>query len=195
MGRGLDDGLLALVPLRLERVQALRELREILFDPGRGLPGVVEARLAVGEVLVRRLDFRLELPPLRFEGARLHLDRTGLAAEVLDLYLEVQDGLADLVQAVREVSRGKFYLSPGVSETVVEAFLAKTEVPRNPLTPRERQVLQLIAEGKTTKEIAVFLAITPKTADFHRTRIMQKLDIHEVAGLVRYAIRRGLIRP
>ncbi len=101
----------------------------------------------------------------------------------------------DLVQAIREVSRGAIYLSPGVSRSVVEAYLAKTDLPPDPLTPRERQVLQLVAEGKTTKEIAVLLDVSVKTAESHRTRLMEKLDIHETASLVRYAIRRGLIQP
>ncbi|PYO02126.1 MAG: DNA-binding response regulator [Candidatus Rokuibacteriota bacterium] len=101
----------------------------------------------------------------------------------------------DLVQAIQEVSRGRIYLSPGISRTVVEAYLAKTELPPDPLSPREREVLQLVAEGKTTKEIARLLSVSVKTAENHRTRIMAKLDIHETAGLVRYAIRRGVIQP
>ncbi|HXL53508.1 MAG TPA: LuxR C-terminal-related transcriptional regulator, partial [Gemmatimonadales bacterium] len=63
------------------------------------------------------------------------------------------------------------------------------------LTSREREVVQLVAEGKSTKQVAALLAITPKTAEFHRSRAMKKLDIHDVAGLVRYAIREGLIVP
>lgn len=101
----------------------------------------------------------------------------------------------ELVQAIREVSRGAVYLSPGVSRTVIEAYLAKTDLPPDPLTPRERQVLQLVAEGNTTKEIAGLLNVSVKTAESHRTRIMEKLDIHQTASLVRYAIRRGLIPP
>ena len=100
----------------------------------------------------------------------------------------------ELVQAIQEVSRGKLYLTPGVSEAVVQAYLAKSELPPEPLSLREREVLQLIAEGKTTKEVAVVLGISAKTADSHRTRIMAKLNIHETASLVRYAIRRGLIQ-
>ena len=65
----------------------------------------------------------------------------------------------------------------------------------DPLTPRERQVLQLIAEGRTTKEIAQLLGMSVKTAESHRSRIMEKLGIHETAGLVRYAIRHGVIEP
>ena len=100
-----------------------------------------------------------------------------------------------LVQAIREVHGGGVYLSPTVSGAVVQAYLAKTELPYDPLTSRERQVVQLVAEGKTTKEIAVVLGIAVKTAETHRTKSMDKLDIHSAAGLVRYAIRRGLIQP
>lgn len=98
----------------------------------------------------------------------------------------------DLVQAIREAARGRTYLSPEVSQTVVKAYQDKVGLRPDPLSPRERQVLQLIAEGKSTKEVAVVLHISVKTAETHRTRIMEKLDIHETAGLVRYAIRRGL---
>lgn len=99
----------------------------------------------------------------------------------------------DLVHAIQQVCRGAAYLSPSVSRTVVDAVLAKTDLPPEPLTPRERQVLQMISEGKSSKEIANFLNLSVKTVESHRTRLMQKLDIHEVASLVRYAIRRGLI--
>jgi DNA-binding NarL/FixJ family response regulator len=102
---------------------------------------------------------------------------------------------SELIQAIQEVSKGGIYMSSGASRTVVQAYLAKTHSSPNSLTSRERQVLQLIAEGKTTKEIAVVLGISVKTAESHRTRIMKKLDIHETAGLVRYAIRQGLVQP
>ena len=102
---------------------------------------------------------------------------------------------ADLIGAILEVVRGGIYLSPGVSQAIAQAYLGKNEVFSNHLTSRERQVLQLVAEGKTTKEVAQTLGISAKTADSHRTRIMTKLGIHDTAGLVRYAIRRGLIQP
>lgn len=101
----------------------------------------------------------------------------------------------ELVQAIQEVSRGKLYLTPGASETVVQAYLTKTDFPSEPLSPRERELLQLIAEGKTTKEAAEYLGVSIKTAESHRTRMMQKLNIHETASLVRYAIRIGLVSP
>jgi DNA-binding CsgD family transcriptional regulator len=77
---------------------------------------------------------------------------------------------------------------------VVQAFLQKSDVPDRTITYRERQVLQLVAEGKTTKEIASILGISVKTAESHRSNLMDKLDIHDTAGLVRYAIRQGIIQ-
>jgi|SRR6266700_983238 len=101
----------------------------------------------------------------------------------------------DLLLAIRQAMQGMTYVSPELSQAVFEAIQTNKDVMQDPLTPRERQVLQLVAEGKTTKESAQLLNISPKTAETHRARIMEKLNIHETAGLVRYAIRRGLIRP
>jgi two-component system response regulator NreC len=102
---------------------------------------------------------------------------------------------SDLLQAIQQVSRGKVYLSPGVSGAVMEAYRSRSEKPGDRLTLRERQVLQLIAEGKSTKDVASLLGISVKTAESHRTRLMQKLDIHETASLVRYAVRHGIVQP
>ena len=110
-------------------------------------------------------------------------------------YVLKNQAATDLVHAIHQVCRGGFYLSPGVSQAVVEAFLSKTARPPDPLTSRERQVLQLISEGKSTKDVACLLGISAKTAESHRSRLMHKLDIHETASLVRYAIRRGMIQP
>ena len=101
----------------------------------------------------------------------------------------------DLIVAITEVFKGGTYLSPGVSGALVEAYLGKTNLSHVPLTSRQRQVLQLVAEGKTTKEVASLLGVSIKTAESHRSSLMEKLSIHETAGLVRYAIRIGLIRP
>jgi len=99
-----------------------------------------------------------------------------------------------LIVAINEVCKGGVYLSPSVSGAVVQAYLTKSEVPYDPLTDRERLVLQLVAEGNTTKEIALVIGVAAKTAETHRVKVMEKLDIHSTAGLVRYAIRRGLIQ-
>jgi len=100
-----------------------------------------------------------------------------------------------LVGAIHEVRKGAVYLSPLISSTLVEAYLAKGRPPKAPISPREREVLQLVAEGKSTKEIAELLGIGLKTAESHRRRLKAKLGIPDTAGLVRYAIRSGLIEP
>jgi DNA-binding NarL/FixJ family response regulator len=101
----------------------------------------------------------------------------------------------DLVRAIREAAHGGTYLSPEISDAIVQAYQNNIDLPDEPLSSRERQVLQLISEGKTTKEVATTLDISVKTAETYRSRIMQKLDIHETASLVRYAIRKGVIQP
>lgn len=110
-------------------------------------------------------------------------------------YVLKTQAATDLVQAIDQVCRGGVYLSPGISRAVVDAYRSKIDLPRDPLTPRERQVLQLVGEGKSTKDVARLLGISVKTAESHRARLMHKLDIHETASLVRYAIRHGLIQP
>jgi DNA-binding NarL/FixJ family response regulator len=109
-------------------------------------------------------------------------------------YLLKSQAAAQLIRAIEEVRRGGTYLGPGVSQVVVDAYMGKGDFSPDPLTQREREVLQLVAEGKTTKEIARLLGVTAKTVESHRTRMMSKLDIHDIAGLVRYAIRRGLVQ-
>jgi len=101
---------------------------------------------------------------------------------------------AELVQALRAVCKGEMYLTQSVSSTVVQAYLTNSEIPERTLSDRERQVLQLVAEGKTTKEIATLLGISVNTAESHRSNLMDKLDIHDTAGLVRYAIHNGIIQ-
>jgi len=101
---------------------------------------------------------------------------------------------ADLVLALREVSKGSVYLSPGISDKVVDLYVSNSDAETDALSERERQVLQLIAEGHTTKAIASMLFVSVKTAESHRTHIMQRLDIHNIASLVRYAIRKGMIK-
>jgi len=110
-------------------------------------------------------------------------------------YVLKNQAATDLVEAIKQVARGGVYLSPNISRAVMEAYLSKSGPEADPLTPRERQVLQMVGEGKSTKDVARLLGISTKTAESHRTRLMRKLDIHETAGLVRYAIRRGLVQP
>ncbi len=116
-----------------------------------------------------------------------------LAAGVRGYVLKAQAAV-DLVTAIREVANGAVYLSPGISSALLDYHLHSDRAGEDPLTDRERQVLQLVAEGKSMREAAGLLSVSVKTIESHRTRLMRKLDLHNTAGLVRYAIRRGLIR-
>ena len=113
-------------------------------------------------------------------------------------YLLKDAAVAELHLALKAVTEGGTYLSPSISRQVVEAFLRSSEPTPSPLTAltaRQREILQLIAEGKTTKEIAWLLNVSAKTVETHRSQLMDRLGIHDVAGLVRLAIREGLISP
>ena len=103
----------------------------------------------------------------------------------------------ELVRAIREVVKGKKYLSPDIAQGVVDAYVEiSSSMSANPafvtLTDRERESLQLIAEGKSTKEVADFLGVSVKTIETHRHNIMENLNLHSVAELTKYAIREGL---
>jgi DNA-binding NarL/FixJ family response regulator len=100
----------------------------------------------------------------------------------------------DLVRAIRDVVEGGVYLNPGMTRQVLEAYRSRTGLPADPLTGRERQVLQLVAEGRRTRQVAEILGVSVKTVESHRANIMRKLGIADAAGLVRYAIQRGLVQ-
>lgn len=111
-------------------------------------------------------------------------------------YLVKGASVEELQIAIRAMIRGETFLSPSVSGPVVADYLhhvGDNELPIDRLTPRQREVLQLVVEGKTTKEIAAMLDVGVKTVETHRAKLMDSLDIHDIAGLIRYAIRSGLV--
>jgi DNA-binding NarL/FixJ family response regulator len=127
-----------------------------------------------------------------------------LAREVLDAgargYLLKSDVAADLIKAVNALCRNKTFFTPKVAQAVLDGYLKKYSTPHedetaDPLTPRQREVVQLLAEGKSSKEVAVALNLSVKTAETHRANIMKRLDCHTLTELVRYAIRKKIIRP
>jgi two-component system response regulator NreC len=111
----------------------------------------------------------------------------------------LKDCAADeLVKAVASVAAGQPYFSPAIARVMLEDYVRRAggvsvADPYDTLSPRERQIFQLIAEARTSKEVAELLAISPATVETHRARIMQKLDIHNTAELVLFAVRRGVI--
>ena len=112
-------------------------------------------------------------------------------------YLVKDSAPLDLKMAIAAVMRDEIYLSPRVSKHVVAGFLHgkphQDESSMDALTARQREILQMIAEGKSTKEIAYQLNVSVKTVETHRAALMERLDIHDIAGLVLYAVRHGLI--
>ena len=113
-------------------------------------------------------------------------------------YVLKDAGISELELAVRAIVRGETYLSPAVSKHVVADYVRRVggeSSSLEQLTSRQREILQLIAEGRTTKEIADLLYVSVKTVETHRLQLMKRLNIHDIAGLVRYAIRMGLVLP
>jgi DNA-binding NarL/FixJ family response regulator len=111
-------------------------------------------------------------------------------------YMLKDAATAELELAITSVTEDKTYLSPSISRTVINDYLQRVGGPISPLeqlTPRQREILQLVAEGKSTKEIAYDLDIGIKTVESHRLQLMDRLNIHDVPGLVRYAVRSGLV--
>ncbi len=108
-------------------------------------------------------------------------------------YLLKDSADADLIAAVRAVAKGEGYLSPAISDAVLTDYRKHVTDPLDLLTTREREVLQMIAEGKTNKEIATSLNLSVYTVEAHRGRVMEKLNLHSTGELVRFALRSGLI--
>ena len=108
-------------------------------------------------------------------------------------YLLKDAATTELDLAIKVVAQGQFYLSPAISRQVVDNLLHGGPVGLDLLSPRQREILQLIAEGKSTREIAETLHLSVKTIETHRAQLMERLDIHDVAGLIKYALRKGLI--
>jgi DNA-binding NarL/FixJ family response regulator len=120
-----------------------------------------------------------------------HAMRAGVAG-----YLLKGAAVAELPMAIKAVMAGETYLTPRVSGHVVRGFLDEAAGGADPvegLTQRQREILQLIAEGRSTKEIAGILDVSVKTIETHRARLMERLDIHDIPGLIRFAIRAGIV--
>lgn len=142
-----------------------------------------------------------EYPSVRVIVLSMHANEThvlqGLRAGALGYVLK-GSAPRELALAIEYVARGEFFLSPIISKHVIDIYLGRAGEKVgsfDELTPRQREILQLIAEGKSSKQIAQVLDTSVKTVESHRASLMSRLDIHDVAGLVRYAIRNGLVSP
>jgi len=172
--------------------------REAVELAERIKPDIVVMDVAMPELNGIEATRRLigALPHARVIALSMHKDSV-YVREVLRAgargYLLKESGAEDLVRAVRAVAGGESWLSPAVSNAVLDDYRRHVTDPIDLLTSREREVLQMLAEGKTNKEIAVVLNLSVYTVDAHRGRIMEKLNLHSINELVRFAVRNGLI--
>ncbi len=199
-----------------EGIRKLLETREDFEVVGEASDGEEAVRL----VLEKRPDVAVMdiwMPRLSGIDATRRIGKKGLNTKVLVLsmhesrsyveevlrsgaagYIVKNAAASDLLDAIDAVRKGSSYLSPSITQQVVDAIARPGDVEPSGvavLTDREREVLQLIAEGLSSKEIGAMLDISLKTVDSHRSNLMEKLDIHKVSGLVRFAIRSGLVEP
>ncbi len=179
-----DDGLRALELVRTHRPNIV--LMDIAMSGLNGLEATSRIVKEFPQVRVIILSMH------KSEEYVLQALRNGASG-----YLLKDASPSELELAIRTVTRGETYLTPAISRQVIDSYvrrLAPGESPSEVLTPRQREILQLIAEGLSTKVIADRLHVSVKTVETHRSQLMERLDIHDVPGLVRYAIRVGLIQ-
>ena len=174
-----------------EAVRAARELRPDVVIMSVALPHLngieatrqIKHHLPSAKVIALTMHNECELVTQMLQaGASAYLLKTCVLNELLD--------------AIRAVRAGRTYLSPEVAGLVTEAYLGRSSGPKgsdgSALTPREREVLQLLAEGQSTKQIARHMSRSPKTIEMHRRHVMQKLQMYSISELTKYAIRKGL---
>ena len=176
-----------------EALALIEELRPDVAVVDITMPGLNGLEVAQR---VPKLSPRTRVLVLSMHADELHVAhalRGGVAG-----YLLKEAAASELHAAVHAVARGEAYLSPTISRSVVEAFMRGEEPPTDPLaglTQRQREILQLVAEGKPSKVIAATLGLSIKTIEAHRTNLMRRLEIRDIAGLTRFAVEAGLLPP
>jgi DNA-binding NarL/FixJ family response regulator len=208
-----DDHQLVRAGLRL-LIDGLPDF-EVVGEVGDGLEAIEATRtlqpdLALLDISMPRMSgleaamaIRTASPATRVIALSMHASEQHFAAALkagATGYVIKDSAVNELADALRAVVAGNHYVSPRISGTVMQSLgrnlRGEAAGATDPaLSPRQRQVLQLIAEGRNTREIAEQLHLSVKTVETHRAEVMRRLDIHDVAGLTRYAIRAGLVSP
>jgi DNA-binding NarL/FixJ family response regulator len=197
------EGMTRLLSAEFEIVGAAPNGRVLMTEAERLRPDVIVLDIGMPEMNGIEATRRLSraLPATRFVIVTQQLDRAYVRA-AFDAgamgYVAKQSASTELVEAIHRALRNRFYITPLVDEEAAD--MVSFQPTRNPadflgsgLTPRQREVLQLVAEGKTTKEISAILKISPKTVEFHRNSLMDELGVRTTAELTRYAIERGIV--
>jgi DNA-binding NarL/FixJ family response regulator len=197
----LRDGLLSLLEGRadVEVVGEAESGREVMRLAKERRPDVVIMDIAMPDLngIEATRQLHAELPSVRVVALSMHSDRrfvTGMLGAGARGYLLKDCAFEELDRCIRTVADGRLYLSPGITGIVVADYVKQLgpSEPGATLTPREREVLQLLAEGQSAKQIAGRLEVSVKTVETHRKRIMDRLELRTVAELTKYAIREGL---
>jgi DNA-binding NarL/FixJ family response regulator len=187
---------------------------EVVAEAGDGVEAIslalsTELDLAIVDISMPRMTGLRAVAELRQRRPQLRTLILSMHENERYLYEALKAGASgyvlktvadrDLVEACRAAMRGEAFLYPGAMTPLIRDFLRRarnrTAVPEDPLTPREQEVVKLIAESYSTRQIADLLTISEKTVDRHRTNILEKLGMHDRVQLTRYAIRRGLVEP
>ena len=197
------EGFRSLLREACEIVGTVEDGRDLLEAAQRLEPDIVIADISMprlnGIDAARRL--RHAAPKTKVIFVTMHADPAYVSAAFkagAAGYLLKRSAGTELIQALQSVMRGHYYVTPLVAKDMVESAISRdpaSVIEREALTPRQREVLQLVAEGRTVKEIAGALNIAPKTVEFHKAQIMERLDLHTTADLTKYAISHGLISP
>ncbi|MGQ0509352.1 MAG: response regulator [Betaproteobacteria bacterium] len=202
----VDDHVIVRAGLRalLDRLEGIRVVAEAP-DGATALELVRRdpPELVITDISMKQMDgvqlaasLKREFPQVRVIVLSMHAGADYVQQALgsgVSAYLLKDSAMVELELAVRAVLRGESYLSPAVSRQVMDGYVEAT-APHAELTQRQREILKLIAEGSSAKEIAFQLGISPKTVEAHRAQIMERLQISDVAGLVMYALRTGLIQ-
>lgn len=191
----------------LGRILTMDGNYELVGDTGSGLEGLqlcrsLQPRVAIVDLLLPEMSGVEVLEALRKEGLETRvliysgtLNQTVVANALRARphgFVHKEDSLSSLLDALRTVAEGGSFLTPFATDLAEQANAGVSPISR--LSPRERTVLQLVAEGFSSKQIGDRLGISAKTVEHHRTALMQKLDVHDIAGLTRLAVREGLVR-
>jgi DNA-binding NarL/FixJ family response regulator len=195
------EGLRSLLEPQFEVVAVVSNGRELVAAAKRHQPDVIVADISMPSL--NGIDALTQLRRAAVEAKVVFLtmhDEVAYARRAFEAgasgYVLKHSALMELATALKEALRGKTYVSPMIAGKLLESYRDETgDQPdtASRLTPRQREILPLLAEGRSAKEVASILGISPRTAEFHRARIFQRLEIQSTAELVRYAMRQSLI--